>query len=79
MLQILADLHAAAACVADDVDILVRIDFLDATRNLAHWDMGRALRALHRPLVILADINELCAFWYFSWLNVFHASYPSHA
>ena len=39
----------------------------------------KALRALHRPLVILADINELSAFWYFSWLNVFHASYPSHA
>lgn len=79
MFEVLADLHAAPACMADDVDIAVRVNLVEAVNELTHGDVGRALSVFGVPLEVLADIDELRVLWDFLWRYVSHTRYPSHA
>ena len=79
VLQVLAHLHAAPAQVADDVDVLVRVNLVEAIDKFAHRNVRRALSMLGVPLVVLADVDKLGVLRYFLWRNVSHAPYPSHA
>lgn len=73
LLEVLADLHAAPACMADDVDIAVWVNLVEALYEVSHRDVRGALGMLGVPLVVLADVDELGAFRYFSGLYVLHA------
>lgn len=79
VLQVLAYLHAAPAKVADDVDIAVRVNLVEALDKFAHRNVRGALSVLGVPFVVLADIDELGILWDFLWRYVFHTRYPSHA
>lgn len=70
--QVLADLRAAPARVADDINIVVRVDFLDTTRYLTHGNMGGTLRVHGGPFVVFAHIDKLRACGNFGWLYVLH-------
>ena len=79
VLQVLAYLHAAPAKVADDVDIAVRVNLVEALDKFAHRNVRGALSMLGVPLVVLADVDKLGVLRYFLWRYVSHAPYPSHA
>ena len=79
VLQVLAYLHAAPAKVADDVDIAVRVNLVEALDKFAHRNVRGALSMLGVPLVVLADVDKLGVLWYFLGRYVSHAPYPSHA
>lgn len=70
--QVLADLCAAPARMADDINIAVRVYFLDATRYLTHGNMGGTLRVHGGPFVVFAHIDKLRACGNFGWLYVLH-------
>jgi len=70
--QVLAHLRAAPARVADDINIAVRVDFMDATRYLTHGNMGGTLRVHGGPFVVFAHIDKLRACGNFGWLYVLH-------
>ena len=72
VLEVLADLHAAPACMADDVDIAVGVDFIDSVNEFAHRDVGGALGVLGVPFVVLADVDELGVLRYFGGVYVLH-------
>src|SRR5699024_913223 len=55
--EIAADLHGAATGLADDIDILVGVNFLVASRNIAHRNVLDAARVVNRVFVVLADID----------------------
>lgn len=71
--KVLAHLHTAAAQVADDVDVSVRVNLIEAVNELTHGDVGRALSVFGVPLVVLADIDELGVLGNFSGLYILHA------
>ena len=73
VLQVLADLHAAPACMADDVDIAVGVNLVEALDEVSHRDVRGALGMLGVPLVVLADVDELGVLGYFGGLYVLHA------
>ena len=73
MLEVLADLHAAPACMADDVDIAVGVNLVEALDEVSHRDVRGALGMLGVPLVVLADVDELGVLGYFVRLYVLHA------
>lgn len=73
VLEVLADLHAAPACMTDDVDIAVRVNLVEALDQVSHRDMGGALGMLGVPLVVLADVDKLGVLGYFGGLYVLHA------
>ena len=72
VLQVLADLHAAAAQVADDVDVLVRVNLIEAVNEVSHRDVCGALGVFGVPLVVLADVDKLGVVGYFGGLYVLH-------
>ena len=72
VLQVLAYLRATSARVANDVNIAVRVDFLDAIIYLTHGNMGGTLRVHGGPLVVFAYIDKLRACWNFRGLYFFH-------